>query len=263
MMMKRILFFSLLVFLCACSTDKEELDNNEFQELDLSHEIDDCEIYSIKFGTYGEIEVRNFHDFLEVTVTSNDASINQLNLHFSHEVDDFPTVGNNKLIPARMMYINKFDPDTYEVKLTYSFKDLSIDGFYENLFIAAFAEFGSGKEKTGVWAGEDKTSNAEWSYFEYEVTPFVYYAGSDKLREITRSEVAVLPSYDEVRKLFANMLDEGVNRNDGVYSPSIKQITTYYNSLDEEAKLDDFTLTYTLGEGECSDSAELTMRVTP
>jgi len=261
--MKRILIFSLLVFLCACSTDKEELDRNNFQVTDLSYEIDGCEIYSYDFGTYGEIKVRNFYDFIEVTVTSKDASINQLNLHFSHVVDDFPTVGNNKLIPARMMYRNKFDPDTYEVKLTYTFEDLSIEGFSEEILVAAFAEFGSGKDKTGVWAGEERTWDADWTYFEYEVTPFINYAGSDKMREITRAEVAALPSYDEVRKLFANMLDAGVNKTDGVYSPSIKQITTYYNSLDEEAKLDDFTLTYTLGEGECSDSTELTIRVIP
>lgn len=262
-MMKRILFFSLLVFLCACSTDKEELDNNKFQELDLSYGIDGCEIYSYEFGTYGEIEVRNFHDFLEVTVTSYNAAINQLNLHFSHEIGDFPTVGNNKLIPSKMMYRNKFNTETYEVKLTYTFDELSIEGFSDEVLIAAFAEFGSGKEKIEVWAGDEMSWNADWTYFEYEVTPFVNYAGSDKMREITRAEVAALPSYDEVRKLFANMLDAGVNKYDGVYTPSIKQITTYYNSLDEEAKLDDFTLTYTLGEGECSDSTELTIRVIP
>lgn len=260
--MKRYLVLGLLIIFSSCSPDYPDRQQDIFKEVNLNYVVDGCEIYSYEFESYGEIEVRNFYDYLKITVTSYNYPLSQLNLHFSDNVNGFPTVGKKKrLIPSKLKYQNKFDSDIYEISLQYSFDELSIEGFSDEILIAAYAEFGSGKNKKSLWAGEEGMADWNWKYFKYAVSPFENYAGNDKIIEMTRSEVAALPSYDEVRKVFANMLDAGVNKYDGVYSPSIYEIISYYNSLDEEAKLDDFTVTYTLGKGECSGSAELTVRV--
>lgn len=49
----------------------------------------------------------------------------------------------------------------------------------------------------------------------------------------------------------------------GTYNPSIWDIINDFNDPNRESKVDDYTTTYTLGSGDCSDSVELTLRVVP
>ena len=85
-------------------------------------------------------------------------------------------------------------------------------------------------------------------------------AGSDKTKEMTESDAAAIPSWDEVRKLYLSLLDAGVPRN-GEFDPSIWDLIDAFNDPNRESRLGDYTTTYTITNGECSDSVELTIRV--
>ena len=83
-------------------------------------------------------------------------------------------------------------------------------------------------------------------------------AGNNNLKELTYSQAAAIESWDQVRKLYLSLLDNGVPR-DGEFSPSIDNIIKAFNSNEEP--LGDYTTTYTISDGECSDTVELTIRV--
>ncbi|MUP46837.1 hypothetical protein E0K83_13920 [Gramella sp. BOM4] len=90
----------------------------------------------------------------------------------------------------------------------------------------------------------------------------VVNAGQDGLIEITLSEAIALPSWDEVRKLYLSILEPGIAKN-GTFDPSIWDLINAFNDPNIESQLGDYTTTYTLTEGDCSDSVELTIRVVP
>jgi hypothetical protein len=81
-------------------------------------------------------------------------------------------------------------------------------------------------------------------------------AGEDNSKTLTQSEADAIPSWDEVRKLYLSLLDEGVSR-EGKFDPTIGDIINSYTGPG------DYTTTYTITEGDCSDSVELTITVIP
>jgi gliding motility-associated-like protein len=84
-------------------------------------------------------------------------------------------------------------------------------------------------------------------------------AGSPGLGVVCSADVqAVFPSNDEIRKYYLNLLDPGVARN-GTFSPTPAQMAAQFQN--DEDGLGDFTTTYTIVDGECSDSVSLTIRV--
>ena len=85
-------------------------------------------------------------------------------------------------------------------------------------------------------------------------------AGLDKVKEMSESDAAAIPSWDEVRKLYLSLLDAGVPRN-GEFDPSIWDLINAFNDPNRASRLGDYTTTYTITNGECSDSVELTIRV--
>ncbi|WP_300438002.1 hypothetical protein [Christiangramia sp.] len=85
-----------------------------------------------------------------------------------------------------------------------------------------------------------------------------FTAGEDNSTEITKSEAEALESWDEVRKLYLSLLDSGVPK-DGTFDPSIWDIINAFNN--SEDPLGDYTTTYTITNGECTDSLELTVTV--
>ncbi|UJH91331.1 hypothetical protein LZ575_00560 [Antarcticibacterium sp. 1MA-6-2] len=87
-------------------------------------------------------------------------------------------------------------------------------------------------------------------------SPCSLSAGADNSITLTESEALEIPSWDEVRKLYLSLLDEGVSRQ-GTFDPSIANI----NSQFQNQRLGDFTTTYTIVEGDCSDTVNLTVTV--
>ncbi len=81
-------------------------------------------------------------------------------------------------------------------------------------------------------------------------------AGSDNSIEVCLSEVDNF-SEGQVRNLFLDLLDPGVSEA-GTFSPTIAEIIADYN---DGSKLGDYTTTYTLSEGECTASVDLTVTV--
>lgn len=85
-------------------------------------------------------------------------------------------------------------------------------------------------------------------------------AGPDNSKSLTISAAAAIESWDEVRKLYLNLLADGVSR-EGSFDPSIWDLINAFNEA--ENPIGDYTTTYTIVEGECSDSVELTITVIP
>ncbi|RKS44936.1 gliding motility-associated-like protein [Gillisia mitskevichiae] len=71
---------------------------------------------------------------------------------------------------------------------------------------------------------------------------------------------AMFPSEDAIRNFYLNLLEAGVPRN-GTFSPNAGQIAQMYQN--DADGLGDFTTTYTVGEGSCESSVELTISVVP
>ena len=57
------------------------------------------------------------------------------------------------------------------------------------------------------------------------------------------------------------MLDPGVNKKGRNFDPELDHIIRDFNN--NETKIGDYPTLYTLGAGDCSDSALLTLRVIP
>ena len=246
----------------SCSVNNDDLNDQEIIMADAVVSIDGCTIYDLDFDQKAIIEVRNYYDYIEVTVTktAND-DLNSISIHFAQTPGEFPRTGKGELNPSKFYYSANVSKGTNEVVITFPFEDLAIQNG-DNILIAAVAEFGSGKNKVEI-IGYDSNLTGTNFYFQYHVEPFPNYAGTDQIREIGLSDAIALPSWDEVRKLYANMLDPGVPKKAGTYNPSIWDIINDFNDPNRESQIDDYTTTYTLGTGDCSDSVELTLRVVP
>ncbi|MGM1055253.1 MAG: gliding motility-associated C-terminal domain-containing protein [Bacteroidota bacterium] len=81
-------------------------------------------------------------------------------------------------------------------------------------------------------------------------------AGQDGSIEVCNADVRNL-STTAVRNLYLSLLDDGVPTN-GTFNPTISELINQYNIV---SNYGDFTTTYTLGEGDCADSAVLTVTV--
>ncbi|WP_289021528.1 hypothetical protein [uncultured Salegentibacter sp.] len=85
-----------------------------------------------------------------------------------------------------------------------------------------------------------------------------FSAGNNYSKTISYSEALAIESWDEVRKLYLGLLELGISR-DGDFDPSIWDLI--YTFQDAENPLGDYTTTYTITDGECIASVELTITV--
>ncbi|WP_415830559.1 gliding motility-associated C-terminal domain-containing protein [Gillisia limnaea] len=77
--------------------------------------------------------------------------------------------------------------------------------------------------------------------------------------EVCETDVdATFPSEDAIRNFYLGLLESGVPR-DGTFSPDAGQIAQMYQN--DSDGLGDFTTTYTVGEGSCQSSVDLTVTV--
>lgn len=258
--MKKILLFVILIFTFSCSVDNEKISEPEILTADVITSVDGCSVYDLNFAEEAVFKIRNFHDYIEITVTNiGEKDFNNLSVHFANNENDFPRTGKGELNSSKFYYSENIDKGKKEITISFDFYELGL-AIGDEILIAAIAEFGSGKNKTEILA-TDEVLTGDNFYFEYYVEDFSNYAGTDQIREITLSEARALPSWDEVRKTYANMLDEGVNKKEGVYSPSIWDLIYDFNDPNRTTQLGDYITTYTLGTGDCSDSTRLTLRV--
>ncbi|MFD2518155.1 T9SS type B sorting domain-containing protein [Salinimicrobium flavum] len=92
--------------------------------------------------------------------------------------------------------------------------------------------------------------------FTVTVTANTADAGEDNSVELCNSEVKNLTTTG-VRNLYLNLLEDGVATN-GTFNPTIQTLIDQYKF---QSNIGDFTTIYTVGEGNCTDSAELTVTV--
>jgi len=255
-MRKIILLLGLSIFAFACSVNREELPEKELLTSDLVTTIEGCTVKQYELGDAAQVEVRNFYDHLKIKVSAQEiSSLNQINYHFAENEARFPTTKKGKFLLGQMDYKNKYPQGTiYE-----EFK-IPISEVPEEFAMVIYAEYGSGKNKGSAWAGDISVEGEDWSYFNYVVEPFPFYAGTDQVGEITLSEVIALPGEPEIEELYLSLLEPGV-AHDGNFDPSIWNLIDAFNEAEDP--LGEYSTTYTLGIGECSDSVELTMRVIP
>ena len=257
-MRKLFLLIGAIIFIASCSVNGDELHTEELSPVDLVSNIDGCIVHSYELGEAGEVEIRNYKDEVVIRVnTKGNVSLNQINFHFAEDLNGFPTNKKGEFIVGQMEFRNRYPQGTFFEEFRIPLSSLS-DSFYTAMLI----EYGSGRNKKSIWVGDEYFTGADWKYFSYVVSPFPYYAGTDKYREITLSEARALESWNQVRGVYAAMLDEGVDRSQWhAYSPSIWDIINDFNDPNRESQLGDYITTYTLGTGDCSDSAVLTLRI--
>lgn len=85
-------------------------------------------------------------------------------------------------------------------------------------------------------------------------------AGPDNSKTISVADAASIESWDEVRKLYLSLLTSGIPR-DGTFSPSIWDLIHMFNDPNRISMLGDYTTTYTITDGDCADSVNLTVTV--
>ena len=81
-------------------------------------------------------------------------------------------------------------------------------------------------------------------------------AGADNYVSLTEANAAAIESWDEVRKLYLSLLEPGISRN-GSFSPSIWELIRMFNDPNRLSMEGNYVTTYTIVEGDCSDSVEL------
>ncbi|MCM4159253.1 hypothetical protein FHG64_17430 [Antarcticibacterium flavum] len=257
--MKKLLFlFCTVICLGACSVDEQELENAvmPIQEINATFESDGCIVTTFDYSTLGTIDVRNDRDFLYISIKAKgENNLSSIALHLAHDFSGFPTKGKGNLKPEWLEIQDPLGPGVQEQSYKFPLGDYS-----NNLVIASYTTF-NGAE--GFWTGDIEVKQGNWAYFGYEIKEHPVNAGPDNSREITLSEARKLPSWDEVRKIYANMLAPGVPKKEGTYSPSIWDLIDDFNDPARESQLGEYTTTYTLGTGDCTDSVILTMIVVP
>ena len=261
--MKKIYILSVLFAIVSCSVDNEEIISGaeSFPDLNAVVEINGCESESYSFANAGSIEVINDSDYLYISIVANDMyALNHTKLHIADSEAAFPTVGQGNLPPGKMKYKENFEPAVGSHTFKFPLSD------YEGcIFIASQSEFTNGSDESTYWAGDIAGKSGNWSYFEYCIQtcepqdpPCDLDAGPDNSKTISYSEADAIPSWDEVRKLYLSLLAPGVSRN-GTFNPSIWDIINDFN----QRGVGTYTTTYTITEGECSDSVELSIIVVP
>lgn len=85
-------------------------------------------------------------------------------------------------------------------------------------------------------------------------------AGPDNSINLTTSQISAnYNSVSRLKVLYSKLLGDGVSRQ-GTWNPTIEQLANRYVNASDKTGI--YTSTYTLTEGECSDSADISIMVT-
>lgn len=189
---------------------------------------ENCEDSTTISLTINNIEEADAGDFVNYTFCSNDEDIN-----LNDEIEQDATMGGMFMINGEQLENGIFSPSMMEA------------GTYEVTY--------SVDESIECVEGEDLTT------FEIEIIQGAN-AGNDNSTTICNQDIQdgmFLGEGDLVREFYLNLLDEGVSR-EGTFSPSLQEFVDDYESGNQ---IGTFTTVYTVGEGECTDTVELSVTV--
>ena len=267
--MKKIFLILLVLSVTACSKEDDELliNDNLDQQLNAVVEVDGCETEFYDLGAAGSLEVVNDNNFLYISIVANSGySLASTKLHIAETVQGFPTVGRGNLPPGQMDHKVNFEAGVQ----SYTFEPFDLSTLGECFYIASQSSFTSGESVVEYWAGEIEGKSGGWSYFEYCVQECIVGEppcepidlGEDvtfKLRQSTAEQYSV----SKLKSVFKTSL--GITSDDpewyGTFSPTIEELVAAYRSADGGPG--EYTTYYTVGTGDCTDTAKITLIVTP
>ncbi len=103
-------------------------------------------------------------------------------------------------------------------------------------------------------------SGSDSTEFDLTVTENTIVIGNPNVGIVCQADVQTLfPSVDEIRKYLINLLDPGVNQTSGTFNPTAAQLAQMYQN--DTDGFGDFKTNYTIVDGTCSSSVELTIRI--
>lgn len=272
--MKNIILPIFILFLTSCSVEKEEFNEPpiQFSDLNAIVEIEGCEIDSYNFENVGKIEVTNDAEKLYITVASTAEDFDLLNakLHIANSESGFPTVGRGNLPPGNMEYNMDFDSNVKSHTFEFLLADLE-----ECIYIASQSTFSNGEDAVTAWVGDINVKYGNWSYFQYCIQECIptcedpIYTGPAVLTgSINYTEAQAIPSVDEARKLFSNLIIQtGEYSGGGLgdftrYSPRITSLVDEFNTeLDDPFETYDLKTTFSYGVDECAGTIDLILTV--
>lgn len=258
-MKTKLLMLLFVIFATSCSVDNDDLISETPIILNMETvatlEAGIADVYSL--GDFGQLSIRNTAEEIWVEITATNASIEKISYQFANSVQDFPTLGNKDMQPAHLENKISFGKGIEAYSFSYPItEDIKSINLVVNII------FKRANKKTEIWVGDILgNENHSWKYLEYFIqnpSPNVcnVNAGSDNTITMSYADAAAIESWDEVRKLYLSLLDEGVAR-DGSFDPSIWDLINDFNTRG----VGSYTTLYTLEEGECTDSVELTINV--
>ncbi len=192
-------------------------------------------------------------------------------LHVANSELDFPTVGKGNLPPGQMEYNMDFDSNVKSHTFEFPLED-----FEGCIYIASQSTFSNGEDKvTYFWVGDINVKYGNWSYFQYCIQECIptceepLYTGSAVLTgSINYTVGQAIPSVDEARKLFSNLIIQtGEYSGGGLgdfsrYSPRITTLVDEFNTeLDEPFETYDLKTTFSYGVDECAGTIDLILTV--
>lgn len=265
--MRKICLLLMVFGAFSCSTDQGELGlvDDQILEANAVVEVEGCDVIPYNFGDAGIVEVTNDDTNLFVTIIANsDYVLEKTRLHVANNIEEFPTVGNGNLPPAKMEMERIFEEEVDHYTFT-----LSLDEYGDEdgiISIASFSTFAGMGESNSLWAGNAHIKFGNWSYFDYQIQtcevfqdPCNFINSESYQTEISESFAVAIPTVEAVTAFYLNLIEEeGVPRS-GTFDPKIKAITDIF----EKNHLGEFKTTYTVTKGECTDSVILVVNVIP
>lgn len=259
-----------MVVLCtsACSVDQYELDQDQIQIMNATVSAtvpgDVCLSDEYDLNGAGTVSITNNENFLYVTVTATSGnSLTDTRLHVSQNYQDFPLVGKGNFPLDAMEFQESFSSAIH----TYTFEvDLSkFEG--NNIVIASNSSLIDRKGNiSSYWVGDRHVKYGNWYYLNYGiktceiVNDCTISAGDPNTGYKLKSEADAVGEYQQVTQWYLDLLDEGVSRH-GTFDPTINYIVNYYNYIGRKAG--EYKTIYTVTDGDCTDSVELTIIVIP
>ena len=260
-MRKLIFLFILGICTAACSVDPDELTvmDDESGVLNASSEIIVCEPETFTFDQVGKIDVTNDKNNLYVTAIAMDGySLTDFKLHVANEFEDFPIVGQGNLPPGQMEKHRSFNPGKGEDTFEFPLNELD-----NCVLIAAKATFQKGDDVVEAWAGVEEGKAGNWKYFKYcerECEVDYCNAGSDKTLNLALSQASIrFSDVTTLRNFYKDyLLSKGADYPPEYFEPSIQSLIDKFNS---GSGVGTYSIVYTVTNGDCVDSATLTVNV--
>ncbi|PKD16485.1 hypothetical protein APR41_09085 [Salegentibacter salinarum] len=183
---------------------------------------ENCEDTSEISITINEIEEANAGDFENYTFCSTDNDVN-----LNNEITG--TAGGTFTVDGEPIENGIFSPSTFEASIytiTYTVN-----------------------ENIDCVEGEDFTT------FQIEVIQGIEL-GENRSVELCINEVIQNPTVSDVRNYFRNLLGEN-SEAEGIFNPSIEELRASF----QENPINTLTTTFTVENGECSDSVDLSVNI--